>query len=157
MWRPEPSNPLESGLLDTEVIIDLVIDSAGKVSSAASFGKEGTAHAALLSAYDGLKSSLVPGFCGDTKGQKTWIHKSTGKTGGVRVCGSADNGDSMVVWTHEKLGNYDHVDMLGVARASGRGANLYRSWWGAIKDDVGKCRPLLPTNICNATVQKFEK
>ena len=114
-------------------------------------------HAALRTAYDGLKSSLVLGFCGDTKGQKAWIHKSTGKTGGVRVCGSADNGDSMVIWTHEKLGNYDHVDMLGVARASGRGANLFRSWWGAIKDDVGKCRPLLPTNVCNATVKQFEK
>ena len=91
-----------------------------------------------------LKSTLVVGFCGDTRGEKTWIHLSTGKTGGVRVCGSADNGDSMVMWTHEKLGNFDHVDMLGVARASGRGANLFRSWWGAIKDDVGKCRPLLP-------------
>jgi hypothetical protein len=75
----------------------------------------------------------------------------------VRVCGNADNGDSMVIWTHEKLGNFDHVDMLGVARASGRGANLFRSWWGAIKDDVGKCRPLLATNVCNATVQQFEK
>jgi protein kinase-like protein len=114
-------------------------------------------HAALHTAFDGLKSSLVLGFCGDTKGQKVWIHKATGKTGGVRVCGSADNGDSMVIWTHEKLGNYDHVDMLGVARATGRGANLFRSWWGAIKDDVGKCRPLLPTNVCNATVKKFEK
>ena len=111
-------------------------------------------HAALRTAFNGLKRSLVLGFCGDTKGQKPWIHKSTGKTGGVRVCGSADNGDSMVIWTHEKLGNYDHVDMLGVARASGRGANLFRSWWGAIKDDVGKCRPLLPTNVCNATVQR---
>ena len=92
-----------------------------------------------------------------TQGEKAWIHLSTGKTGGVRVCGNADNGDSMVIWTHEKLGNFDHVDMLGVARASGRGANLFRSWWGAIKDDVGKCRPLLPTNVCNATVQHFEK
>lgn len=60
LWRPEPSNPLESGLLDTEVIIDLVIDSAGKVSSAASFGKEGTADAALLSAAKEWK--FIPGL-----------------------------------------------------------------------------------------------
>ena len=53
-----------------------------------------------------------------TRGEKTWIHLSTGKTGGLRVCGADASGDSMVVWTHEKLGSYDHVDMLGVARAS---------------------------------------
>jgi hypothetical protein len=114
-------------------------------------------HAALRHAYSDLKSTLDVGFCGDTRGQKTWIHLSTGKTGGLRVCGSTATGDSMIVWTHEKLGNFDHVDMLGVATASGRGANLFRNWWSAIKDDVGKCRPLLPTNVCYATVQKFEK
>ena len=112
--------------------------------------------AALLRSYDGLTSSLVLGDCGDARGQKKWIHRSTGKTGGVRVCGNADNGDSMVLWTHEKLGNDDHVDMLGVARTSDRGANLFRSWWGAIKNEVGKCRPLLPANVCNASVRHFE-
>jgi hypothetical protein len=114
-------------------------------------------HAALRRAYNEQKSSLVIGDCGGTRGEKAWIHLSTGKTGGLRVCGNAANGDSMIVWTHEKLGNDDHVDMLGVARSSGRGANLFRSWWSAIKDDVGKCRPLLPTNVCYATVQHFEK
>ena len=63
----------------------------------------------------------------------------------------------MMVWTHEKLGSFDHVDMLGVARASGRGANLFRDWWSAIKSDIGKCRPQLPLNVCTATVQHFEK
>ena len=112
---------------------------------------------ALRRAYDGLKSTLAVGFCGDTRGEKAWIHLSTGKTGGVRVCGNTASGDSMILWTHEKLGNYDHVDMLGVASTSNRGANLFRSWWGAVKDDVGKCRPLLATNVCYATVQHFEK
>ena len=79
------------------------------------------------------------------------------KTGGVLTCGNAANGDSMVVWTHEKLGSVDHVDMLGVARASSRGANLFGSWWGGVKDNVGKCRPLLPGNVCLATVEHFEK
>jgi serine/threonine protein kinase len=114
-------------------------------------------HAALRRAYGDLKSSLVVGDCGATHGQKEWHHLSTGKTGGVLTCGSASNGDSMVVWTHEKLGSVDHVDMLGVARASSRGANLFGSWWGGVKDNVGKCRPLLPGNVCLATVQHFEK
>jgi hypothetical protein len=113
--------------------------------------------AALRRAYKGVKSTLAVGFCGDTRGEKPWIHLSTGKTGGVRICGNTASGDSMIVWTHEKLGNYDHVDMLGVARTPNRGANLFRSWWGAVKDDVGKCRPLLATNVCYATVKHFDK
>ena len=113
--------------------------------------------AALRASYDSLKSKLVIGDCGGTVGQKAWIHLSTGKTGGVRVCGNADNGDSMILWTHERLGNLDHVDMLGVARTPSRGANLFRSWWNAIKDDVGKCRPLLAKNVCYATTRHFEK
>ena len=113
-------------------------------------------HAALRHAYAAEKSGLVIGDCGGTHGEKTWIHLSTGKKGGLRVCGAAANGDSMVVWTHEKHGSFDHVDMLGVARASARGANLFRTWWGGIKDEVGKCRPLLPEDVCFATVQHFE-
>ena len=112
--------------------------------------------ASLLRAYTSLEDGLVIGNCGDTKGSKVWIHHSTGKTGGVRVCGSSAAGNSMVVWTHEKLASPDHVDMLGVAEASGRGANIYRGWWTAVKDDVGKCRPLIGEDTCFATVKHFE-
>ena len=113
-------------------------------------------HAALRRAYDKLKNSLAVGACGGTHGEKTWIHDSTGKTGGVRICGAGTNGDSTIVWTHEKLGSIDHVNMLGIAHASSRGANLFRSWWNAVNDDVGKCRPLLPQAVCIATVRRFE-
>ena len=112
--------------------------------------------ASLLRAYTSLEDGLVIGNCGDTKGSMVWIHHSTGKTGGVRVCGSSAAGNSMVVWTHEKLGSPDHVDMLGVAEASGRGANIFRGWWTAVKDDVGKCRPLIGEDTCSATVKHFE-
>jgi serine/threonine-protein kinase len=114
-------------------------------------------HATLRASYDALKSKLAVGHCGGDVGQKKWIHLSTGKTGGIRICGNADNGDSMILWTHERNGSFDHVDMLGVARTPDRGANLFRSWWNAVKDDVGKCRPLLAENVCYATTQKFEK
>jgi hypothetical protein len=50
LWRPAPSDPLESSLLNTEVLLDLVIDSAGKVSSAVPVGSEGMADADLLGA-----------------------------------------------------------------------------------------------------------
>jgi hypothetical protein len=62
LWRPEPSSPLEYSLLNTEVVLDLVIDSAGKVSSAAPFGKEGTPDADLMSAAKQWK--FIPGLKG---------------------------------------------------------------------------------------------
>ena len=96
------------------------------------------------------------GYCGDTTGPEDVdppLHRQDGRSARLR---QHAHGDSMVVWTHEKLGSSDHVDMLGVATASGRGANLFRGWWTAIKDDVGKCRPLLAEDTCFATVKHFE-
>jgi serine/threonine protein kinase len=114
--------------------------------------------AALLSAYDQVKKGFGPADCGGTAGQRTWHHQSTGKTGGLVACGvDAKTGDSIIVWTHEKLGSVDHVDMLGFARVSGRGANLFANWWGKVRNYAGKCRPALPADVCIATVQQFEK
>ena len=111
--------------------------------------------AALLRAYDKLKNSQKAGACGATQNEK-WIHKRTGKTGGAVVCSAGTNGESTIVWTHEKLGDTDHVDMLGVAHASRRGADMFHDWWGAVKDHVGKCRPKLSEPVCSATVRRFE-
>jgi hypothetical protein len=60
LWRPEPSNSLEYSLLDAEVAIDLVIDSAGKVFSAAPVGTEGITDAGLMSAAKEWK--FIPGL-----------------------------------------------------------------------------------------------
>lgn len=60
LWRPEPSNSADYTTLETEVVLDLVIDSAGKVSSAAPWGKEGTADDGLLSAAREWK--FIPGL-----------------------------------------------------------------------------------------------
>lgn len=50
LWRPEPADPLAYSLLNTEVLLDLVIDSAGKVISAEPAGKQAAADAGLLNA-----------------------------------------------------------------------------------------------------------
>ncbi len=111
--------------------------------------------AALETAYEKAKSSVKIGNCGATPGEKTWLHVATGKRGGRRLCGSDKAGDAVIVWTHEKLGSPDHFDMLGSARAAGRGSNLFRSWWNAVNDDVGKCRPALAEDACFTLVKKF--
>ena len=60
LWRPEPANPLGYSLLNTEVVIDLVIDSAGKVSSAVPMDGEGAADAGLIRAAKEWK--FIPGL-----------------------------------------------------------------------------------------------
>lgn len=110
--------------------------------------------AALQTAYDDAKDGITIGNCGPTSGEKTWIHKETGNRGGRRICGIEDSsGDAVVVWTHEKLGSPDHADMLGFARDSGRGADLFRRWWNGNKDNLGKCRPKLSDDTCATAVQ----
>jgi hypothetical protein len=65
------------------------------------------------------------------------------------------SGNSVVVWTHEKLGSPDHGNMLGVATEPGRSPSLFRSWWNAINDDVGKCRPKIPEDTCFTAVKEL--
>ena len=116
-------------------------------------------HAALRRSFDDV-AGLALGFCGSTRGQDAGKGKSTSIAGGVRVWRQRrqrGRDDRTATRREEQYAPLDHVDMLGVARASGRCADLYRSWWGAVKNTVGKCRPLLPENVCFATVRHFEQ
>jgi hypothetical protein len=109
-------------------------------------------------AYDAAKASIKIGSCGGTPGEKTWLHVSTGERGGRRVCGTDNKtGASVITWTHEKLGSPTHVDTVGIARSSIRGANLFSQWWNSVNDDIGKCRPKLGETSCFAVVKKFEQ
>ena len=80
---------------------------------------------ALLRAYGqeftrarGAGNTLVK--CGSAPaGERAWIHP-TGKRGGRFFCHQDAKGNFVIVWTHEKLGSTDHVDMLGTATEPGR-------------------------------------
>ena len=60
LWRPAPASLAGSSLLDHEFALDLVIDSAGKVSSAEPVGGDETADAGLMSAVKDWK--FIPGM-----------------------------------------------------------------------------------------------
>jgi hypothetical protein len=95
--------------------------------------------------------------CGTTAGERVWIHQATGKRGGRRVCLIDDRGNFVVVWTHEKLGAPDHVDMLGIAREPGRSPASFRSWWTSVKDNIGKCRPKVAEDTCLETIERISQ
>jgi hypothetical protein len=102
-------------------------------------------------AYRNAKVGVTLAPCGSTTGERAWIHQATGKRGGRRFC-SVDGNEFTVVWTHEKLGSPDHVDMLGVAHEPGRAPALVSGWWNAVNDNLGKCRPAVSEEECNAAI-----
>jgi serine/threonine-protein kinase len=110
---------------------------------------------ALDAAYNEAKSELTEAPCGGTAGERVWVHLATGGRGGRRVCGTDDNSNFVILWTHEKLDAADHVDMLGIAREPGRSPTTFTSWWAAINDIVGKCRPLVSEEDCTAAINEL--
>ena len=74
----------------------------------------------LAAAYEDAQRGVKLSRCGAAGGESVWIHPTTGKIGGRRVCFIDSEGRFAILWTHEKRGSEDHVDMLGIAREPGR-------------------------------------
>ncbi len=108
---------------------------------------------ALLRAYGreytqarGAGNTLVK--CGSSPaGERAWIHP-TGKRGGRFFCHQDAKGNFVIVWTHEKRGSKDHVDMLGTATEPGRAPTIVGGWWSTLNDSIGKCRPKVSEELC---------
>ena len=64
-------------------------------------------------------------------------------------------GNFVIVWTHEKLGSTDHVDMLGTATEPGRAPTIVGGWWNSLNDSIGKCRPKVSEELCLATIARI--
>ena len=103
---------------------------------------------AALKAYSTLReqSGIGSDFgrCDRTSwsGEGNWLHNpepgAPPKTGGRRFCYFQGN-VAVIVWLHEKLAQPNHIDMIGIARASGNDHfNLY-SWYSFWHHTVGKC------------------
>ena len=115
----------------------------------------------MLTAYDsevsksGVKTDTGRCDRNQWKGEGTW-HHADGKFGGHRLCYVDGNGDSIVVWTHEKKGSDNHADMFAIAKEPGRGnsASLF-SWWNPYHQVIGKCRARGSEEVCLATIEKI--
>jgi serine/threonine-protein kinase len=114
-----------------------------------------TSGAQLAEGYEEAIDGLTPSACGNVVGERAWIHVATGKRGGRRTCFQDDENRSVIVWTHEKLGSPDHVDTLGIALEGGRSPTLFRSYWNAVNDDIGKCRPRVAEQACLDAIAKL--
>jgi Protein kinase domain len=103
---------------------------------------------AAMRAYDALRvqSGIGGNFgrCDRTSwsGEGAWLHNPEAgappKPGGRRFCYFQGN-VAVIVWLHEKLAQPNHIDMIGIARASGSDHfNLY-GWYSFWHHTVGKC------------------
>lgn len=98
--------------------------------------------AALSAAYDRIVAEHdIPrdtGRCNGVNwgGERAWNH-GPGKPGGRELC-YFDGDDAVLVWTHEKLGQPNHHDLLGIARQGGLDHTALNSWWRFWTHRIGK-------------------
>jgi hypothetical protein len=96
----------------------------------------------LRAAYDAVRTShdLAPeqGRCNRLTwgGEAAWEHGQN-KPGGRRLC-YFDGNDAVIVWTHERLKQPTHRDVLAVAREGGSDHANLTSWWGYAHHLIGK-------------------
>jgi Adenylate and Guanylate cyclase catalytic domain len=69
-------------------------------------------------------------------GESPWSH-GPGKPGGRRLC-YFDGNDAVIVWTHERLRQPTHRDVLALAREGGSDHANLTSWWGYAHHLIGK-------------------
>jgi class 3 adenylate cyclase len=69
-------------------------------------------------------------------GELAWEH-GPGKPGGRVFC-YFDADDAVIVWTHERLGQPTHRDMLAIARESGSDHARLTRWWRPWHHLIGK-------------------
>ena len=115
---------------------------------------------ALLHAYGQVlkqargTNAAVAGCGSAPPGERPWLHP-TGKRGGRFFCYQDKKGNFVIVWTHEKLGSDDHVDMLGSATEPGRAPTIVGGWWNSLNDSIGKCRPTISQELCLNTISRI--
>jgi hypothetical protein len=100
--------------------------------------------ASLQTAYDAARAAApkVPngGRCDGTYwgGSGPWVHEGTPpKPGGHRFC-YFDGDDAVIVWTHERLGQPNHRDILAVAREGDTDHAALFNWWRFWHHRIGK-------------------
>jgi class 3 adenylate cyclase len=69
-------------------------------------------------------------------GERPWLH-GPDKPGGRVFC-YFDGDDAVIVWTHERLGQASHKDILVTARESGTDHAGLTRWWRPWHHEIGK-------------------
>ena len=95
-------------------------------------------HAAYEAERQRQKLGRNTGKCNSLSwgGEGPWSH-GPGKPGGRRLC-YFDGDDAVIVWTHQRLGQANHRDVLGIAREGGSDHVRLIGWWTFAHHLIGK-------------------
>ena len=98
----------------------------------------------LQAAYDAARAAAPKvadgGRCDGTfwGGAGPWVHEGTPpKPGGQRFC-YFDGDDAVIVWTHARLGQASHRDILAIAREGDTDHAALFNWWRFWHHRIGK-------------------
>ncbi len=69
-------------------------------------------------------------------GERPWLH-GPDKPGGRVFC-YFDGNDAVIVWTHKRLGQPTHRDILAIAREGGSDHPALTRWWRPWHHEIGK-------------------
>jgi class 3 adenylate cyclase len=69
-------------------------------------------------------------------GERVW-HHGPGKPGGRLFC-YFDGNDAVIVWTHERLNQPSHLDVMVIAREGGSDHPGLTRWWRPWHHEIGK-------------------
>jgi hypothetical protein len=74
-------------------------------------------------------------------GEGAWQH-GPGRPGGRLMC-FVDGNAAVIVWTHERLGQSNHGDILAIAQKGGRDNETLLRWFAFWHHRIGKTEPEL--------------
>jgi hypothetical protein len=98
---------------------------------------------ALRKAYEDIRKAngvgTAFGRCSGVEwgGEGQWAH-GPDKPGGRQFC-YFDGDAAVMVWTHERLGQETHLDLLGIARSNGGDHSSLFNWYRFWHHRIGKC------------------
>ncbi len=98
--------------------------------------------ASLNAAYEAVRrgQAIAPdqGRCGTRSwgGEGAWEH-GPGKPGGRKLC-YFDGDDAVIVWTHARIGQASHRDILAIAQEGGTDHARLAAWWSVQHHLIGK-------------------
>jgi serine/threonine-protein kinase len=143
LWKDcAVQNQPDPGALESAVCVqsgDLTVQNPPDRWQISIYPDETSLEAAYTSAREaaGVKPG---GRCDGTSwgGAGPWVHPGTPpKPGGDRFC-YFDGDEAVIVWTHKKLGQPTHRDMLATAREGGTDHAGLFTWWRFWHHRIGK-------------------
>jgi class 3 adenylate cyclase len=128
----------EAGATQTAVCLPASGPDRWEISSYANGAAVDAAYRAALAEHPTIKADSGKCNAFSWGGERRWLH-GPGKPGGREFC-YFDGNDAVIYWTHLRLGQPSHRDILAMAREGGSDHVDLTRWWRPWHHLIGKAR-----------------